>query len=213
MIYAIMCGGEYPEFEIPKQLITINGERLVERTIRLLKENGEHTIVVLSNNPVFDGLAVPRVEDPKNDYVHGTDRLWLRAFYDGFSENAEVCYIFGDVYFTEEAIKKIVNCDKPGNVLFGTAIAANKLGKNWGEPLAFVVRDYKTFLAGIMVTASLYKQGLTDRHPIVWELYRVLNGLDVNRQAVREETFVGIADGTIDIDSPKQVAELEARFG
>lgn len=213
MIYAIMCGGDYPEFEVPKPLIKVNGETLVERTIRLLKENGERTIVILSNNCMFDGFSVPRVCDPRNDYVHGTDKLWLTAFYDGFSENSEVCFVFGDVYFTEDCIKKIVNCDKQGNVLFGTAIAANTLGKNWGEPLAFVVRDYKTFLAGIRITVSLYKQGLTERHPITWELYRVLNGLDVNVQRVRQETFVSINDETIDIDTPEDAKELEEKFG
>ena len=40
MKYIIMCGGKYPKFEIPKQLLKVNGEVLVERTIRLLKENG-----------------------------------------------------------------------------------------------------------------------------------------------------------------------------
>ena len=35
-----MAGGEYKDFETPKQLTIINGERLVDRTIRLLKKNG-----------------------------------------------------------------------------------------------------------------------------------------------------------------------------
>ena len=36
----IMCGGTYSEFEKHKALSVVNGETLVERTIRLLKENG-----------------------------------------------------------------------------------------------------------------------------------------------------------------------------
>lgn len=40
MKYIIMCGGDYDEFETPKQLSIIKGETLVERTIRLLKQNG-----------------------------------------------------------------------------------------------------------------------------------------------------------------------------
>ena len=32
-----MCGGEYKDFKIPKQLLKINGERIVDRTIKLLK--------------------------------------------------------------------------------------------------------------------------------------------------------------------------------
>ena len=39
MKYILMCGGNYKDkFEIPKQLLEVNGEKLVERTIRLLKE-------------------------------------------------------------------------------------------------------------------------------------------------------------------------------
>ena len=41
MKYVIMCGGYYQNFkETPKQLSVVNGERIVDRTIRLLKENG-----------------------------------------------------------------------------------------------------------------------------------------------------------------------------
>ena len=82
MIYAIMCGGDYPEFEEPKQLTVVNGERLVQRTIRLLKEAGVSAsdICITSNNPVFDCFGVERIEDPRNDYIHGTNKLWLNPF-------------------------------------------------------------------------------------------------------------------------------------
>ena len=36
----IMCGGHYEKFKEHKALSIINGEPLVQRTIRLLKENG-----------------------------------------------------------------------------------------------------------------------------------------------------------------------------
>ena len=136
MKYAIMCGGDYPEFQEPKQFQTVNGERLIERTVRLLKENGVFNICITSNNPAFDGLGVERIEDPQNDYIHGTDRLWLNAFYP-FHE--EVCYLYGDVYYTDRAIKTIISCSRSGNILFGSAISMNKAGENWGEPFAYLV--------------------------------------------------------------------------
>ena len=40
MKYIIMCGGNYTRFETPKQLTEIDGEQLVARTIRLLREAG-----------------------------------------------------------------------------------------------------------------------------------------------------------------------------
>ena len=37
--YILMCGGKYKQFKKPKHLSVIKGEVLIERTIRLLKEN------------------------------------------------------------------------------------------------------------------------------------------------------------------------------
>lgn len=39
MKYVIMCGGYYEQWKTPKQLQIVNGEALVERTIRLLNAN------------------------------------------------------------------------------------------------------------------------------------------------------------------------------
>ena len=36
----IMCGGIYQYWKEPKAMSIVRGERLIERTIRLLKENG-----------------------------------------------------------------------------------------------------------------------------------------------------------------------------
>ena len=40
MDYIIMCGGSYSHMSKPKAMFEINGEKLIERTIRLLNENG-----------------------------------------------------------------------------------------------------------------------------------------------------------------------------
>ena len=46
---------------------------------------------------------------------------------------------------------------------------------------------------------KLYDEGKTIRHPIVWELYRYLHGLDINIQRITDD-YVDIDDGTIDIE-------------
>ena len=116
--------------------------------------------------------------------------------------------MYGDVVYTPDAIKKIVNCKKSGNVLFGTSLAKNKDHKNWGEPFAYKVDDYRTFMDGVEAVKRLWDEGKLKRHPITWELYRYLNGLDVNIQDVRDETYICIDDGTIDIDEPEAVKML-----
>lgn len=207
MKYIIMCGGENSKFKTPKHLTVIKGERLVDRTIRLLKENGIQDIYISSNNPLFDSCGVPRLEHT-NTYknIDGTQYgYWLDAYY---PVKEEVCYIYGDVYYTEQAIKTIIECNRPGNILFGTSDAKNKYHNNWGEPFAYKVKDYKTFFNGIKKVKELQDKGKTNRMPVTWELYRYLNGLDVNVQQVLDETYICIDDGTMDLDYPEDIEIL-----
>lgn len=212
MKYIIMCGGEYNKFETPKHLSVVNGERLADRTIRLLKEAGVEDIAISSNNPLFDSCGVPRLEHTNTFKLTETTQegYWLDAYY---PMTEPVCYIYGDVYFTPEAIKTIVECDRPGNILFGTSMAKNELGMNWGEPFAYKVNDPETFFNGISEVKILQDRGKTDRMPVTWELYRFLNNLDVNRQRVLDETYICIDDGTDDIDKPEQIEILNSKFG
>jgi len=205
-----MCGGEYKVFKTPKHLSVINGERIVDRTIRLLKENGVKDIYISSNNPIFDSCGVPRLEH-KNEYINkGTSNTgyWLDAFY---KTNEPTVYIWGDVYFTEKAIETIVKYKTNNNVFFGTGAAYNKWHYNWGEPFAYIVNDYKTFYKGIEDVKRLKDEGKCKREPVVWELYRYLHGLDINIQQITED-YVSIDDGTMDIDSPKELEELKKQI-
>ena len=210
MKYIIMCGGEYEKFKTPKHLSVVKGEVIVERTIRLLKENGIKDIAISSNNPQFDGLGVPRLEH-NNTYkqINGTQvGYWLDAYY---PVEEPVCYIYGDVYYTDKAIKTIVEYQSNKNTLFGTSDAKNKYHQNWGEPFAYKVWDYTTFFKGIEDVKRLQDKGLTNRMPVTWELYRYLNNLDVNVQRVLDDTYICIDDGTMDVDSPEELKELNER--
>lgn len=207
MKYIIMAGGEYKKFGIPKPLIEVKGETLIERTTRLLKQNGINEIYISSNNPEFDKYGV-RLENKNNDFIvyeNGTSKgYWLDAFY---PTNEPTCYIFGDVYFTENAIKTIVEYESTENILFGTGCAKNLEHKNWGEPFAYKVNKIEEFKNGIVEVKKLFDEKKTARHPIVWELYRYLHNLDINIQNITTD-YVVIDDGTIDIDSPEQVSKI-----
>lgn len=204
--YILMCGGVYKKFETPKHLTEVNGERIVDRTIRLLKENGIKDIYISSNNPLFDSCGVPRLEHTNtyvNDGISNTG-YWLDAFY---PVEEPVVYIWGDVYFSEDAIKTIVNYKTDRNVFFGTGAAYNIWHYDWGEPFAYIVNDYSTFFKGIEDVKRLKDLGRCKREPVVWELYRYLHGLDINKQVITED-YVAIDDGTIDIDDPKDIERL-----
>lgn len=203
--YIIMCGGKHKEFDTPKHFTKIKGERIIERTIRLLKENGVKEIYISSNNPMFDECGVKRLQNDKNNWIEDKKGYWLDAFY---PTNEKVRYLFGDVYFTEDAIKKIVNYKTDKDVLFGTSAAKNEFHANWGEPFCYIVNNPKKFHEGIKEVKKLYDKGKTKRHPIVWELYRYLNGYDINVQRINDDTYEVIDDGTMDVDTKEEAEEL-----
>ena len=203
MKYIILCGGEYKDFEKPKQLSVVRGEVLVERTVRLLKEAGVEEIYISSNNPAFDKYA-PRLENKNNDFVvtnNTSTGYWLDAFY---PIGEPCCYLFGDVYFSPEAINTIVNYKSNRNILFGNSVAKNKEHQNWGESFAYKVNKYDEFMNGVKEVKKLFDEGKVARHPIVWELYRYLHNLDINIQMITND-YVVIDDYTIDVDTPEKI--------
>ena len=212
MKYIIMCGGVYDNFTIPKQLSVINGEKLVERTIRILKKNGITDIFITSNDSRFDDFGVPRLEHT-NSYKYKNGKIygyWLDAYY----PIKEPCiYLHGDVYYSENTIKRIINLNPKVNTFIGNEIARNKEHKNWGEPFGWIIVNQEAFRKGIEETKKLQDEGKLERgHAISWELYRVLNGLDPNKQYIIDDTYLSINDETIDIDSPWQIEELNRKL-
>lgn len=213
MKYIIMCGGKYKEFDTPKQLLKINNEVIVERTIRLLKEHGINDIAISTNNPAFDYINVEKLRH-QNSFEHeykneGAKGWWLDAFY---PTNEPTCYIWGDVYFSEEAIKKIVETDTDDIELFGSAppFAYNYI-KEWVEPFALKVVNVDHLWKSIKRTKELALQGKTWRkNPIIWELWTVIKDVPLQTKAGDYKyNYVAINDYTTDVDSKDDIIKIE----
>lgn len=226
MKYILMCGGEYKEFETPKQLLKVNGEVLVERTIRLLKENGINDIAISTNNPAFDYINVEKLRH-KNEYIHDLDDgqpvgCWLNAYY---PSDDPCCYLHGDVYFSEEAIKTIINTEVKDTMFFCTYDWSDgekdKRNYKGREPFGYKVVNQKLFRDAIndllrMVENGEYKNGIK---PFSWHLYRYLNGLDLCKESKvyteinnifdKDGDYIVINDYTTDVDSLEDIQVLE----
>jgi choline kinase len=206
-----MCGGYYENFKEHKALIKINGEPLVERTIRLLKENGIQDIYISSNQEEFKDYA--NVLKHENSYRYENGKIygyWVDAYY---PTDKPCIYLHGDVYYTEDAIKKIINLNPKVNTMLGNQYALNKNHDKVGEPFGWIIVDQVKFRNAIEKTKKLQDEGKCDRMPISWELYQVLNGHDVNGFDIKEDTYFPISDLTIDIDYPSQIDILNKKVG
>lgn len=203
MKYIIMCGGKYPRWQGPRQLVEIRGEPIVARTIRLLRERGVEDIAISSNCPEFERFGVPVLRHENGFIARDRDPGdWVDAFY---PTEEPVCYVFGDVVFSPAAIKVIVGAQTDGIEFFASAPPFSPLyPKNWAEPFAFKVTDVPRFRRAIGDVKRLTREGKFRRTPIAWELWNVIRrgpGGDVNRIDFR--TYQVINDYTCDIDMPQ----------
>ena len=199
----IMAGGKYHDFKEHKALSIIHGERLIERTTRLLKKWG-YDYYISSNDKEFEKYGKVLHHDNSFEVKDGVvTGYWIDAYY----PTTKPCiYLHGDVYYTEEALKKILDLNPNKNTFIGNAIAKNPEHLNWGEPFGWIVVNQEEFRKGIEKTKQLQDEGKLDRgYAISWELYRVMNGLDPNKMYIIDDTYLVIDDNTIDIDTPEQI--------
>lgn len=206
MKYIIMCGGNYQKWDTPRQLTPVRGEPIVKRTIRLLRESGVEDIAISSNDPLFKHFGVPVLEhDNSYDAVGYNDftGYWCDAFY---PTNEPTCYIFGDVIFSPEAIKTIVETQTDDVMLFGSKPPFDKrYPKRWIEPFAFKVQNVEHFKGAVWDTKRFDRQGLFKRKPIAWEVWSVVKGTDLNKI---NYDYIAINDYTCDIDYPSEVEKV-----
>ena len=208
MKYIIMCGGTYKRWETPRQLTEICGEPLIARTIRLLKEAGISDIAISSNNPIFEQFGVPVLRHDNGMVV--TEELnvsgyWVDAFY---PTDEPVCYLLGDVVYSPEAIKTIVGTETDDIEFFASSPPfAPEYIKPWAEPFALKVVNTDHLKHAICITKQYADMGLFYRHPIMWELWQVIQATPLNH--IDYSNYTVINDYTCDVDCPEDIELIE----
>ena len=213
MRYIIMCGGNYQGWDTPRQLFKIGGEPVVARTIRLLKEAGVNDIAISTDDLAFAKFNLPLLTC-NNDFSVNADHTeshgyWCSGFY---PTDEPVCYIFGDVVFSPEAIRTIVDYETSDVMFFGSKRPfADCYIKDHEEPFAFKVENTDHFREALVEHKRLTDAGTHWRKPIAWELWFILCGTDPAEDLRNEKnnSYVGIYDYTCDIDWPWDAEAIE----
>ena len=170
--------------KIIKHLIKINGETLLGRTTRLLKENNIDYVITSSDERYKQyGTTIPQ---SFND-----------CEIDRFEPTKEpVCYLYGDVYYSEEAIKTIINTPVKDIMFFGS----NE------EIFSVKVQDLNLFNHHKEKVKHLYLKRRINRC-IGWEIYRSLNRIPFEVHQIKKR-YTYILDETDDIDYPQDYEEF-----
>jgi len=193
MKYIIMADGDGKRWNnylgVPKHLVEINGEPLLARTTRLLKENGITNYVITTRDERY-GQYGETIPQSKRDCE--VDR------FEEFSK--PVCYLYGDVYYTEYAIKTIVNTETDDILFFGS---------EW-EIFAIKVNNIENFYKHKNKIKELFLRGDVSRC-IGWEVYKSIHNLSLDEHNITSD-YIKILDGTDDIDYPQDYEAFKRKI-
>ena len=218
MKYIIMCGGDYTNWETPRQLVKINGEEIVARTIRLLKEAGCRKIYISTDNEEFTRFEVPLLFHnndftvlAENGKVTGCTGWWVDAFY---PTDEPTTYLFGDVVYSPEAIRTIIETETDDIEFFGSRPPYDeRYFKAYPEPFAFKVVNTNHMRQAILDCKINANRGMFWRPPISWELWTTINhGRLKKKRDVYKDRYTVINDYTCDVDTAGDVQHFERIF-
>ena len=203
MKYIILCGSNHALINgVPRQLVKIGGERVLDRTIRLLRKNGVKDIYITATDPAFDLCNAEIIK-------YDSSGPWINCFY---LTDEPTTYIFGDVYFSPEAIETIVNTQTDDIEFFASAPPfAPEYPRIWAEPFAFKVVNLERFWESIETVKQCTEQGIWRRDPIAWETWQVIKGAPLNM--IDYSNYTVINDYTCDIDYAEDIPILEEVLG
>lgn len=204
-IYFMFCAGDDSArwknyLGVPKQFIQIDGERILNRAVRLIREyDPEAKVCIVSKTDKFkvddaDLLIVPAKDE------HNFCMWRYLQVYDKWQ--GETVFVYGDVWYSEEAIKKIVSYEGEFQY-FGRPGPSIITKKPYQEPFAIYVRKSyaETLRKQILATMQLFYdkkiKECTD-----WELYCYINNKPFIRPCEVDVGFTTIDDFTEDFDRP-----------
>ena len=187
MKYIIMADGKGTRWNnyhnIPKHLIEIDGETLLARTVRLLRENDARSdIVITSHDPRYEVPGARRYE-PQNNHLE-IDRFTEELIAD------DVCFLYGDTFYSESVIQKIADTPAEKLLFFG----------NERSVVAIKVADGALFRQHVDRVRALFLAGKIEKC-IGWQVYQSFEGLPFGEKTIAAD-YILIQDGTEDFNSP-----------
>ncbi len=179
----------------PKQLISINGERLLERTERLLHGRGCYDLEIVTHDERLGLSNCGFFRPPGYRWIVET----LLSTYPLWSDRTII--LLGDVFFTEKAIKAIT-VPREGIHVYG------RPGPSWYTfkphreifAISFDKKEWSHIVTHAERTIRYAEEGNSAKF---WQLYQSLAGFPFKDKRIEKDIFFPIHDLTDYIDCPE----------
>ena len=175
---------------IPKHLIEIDGEILIERTVRLLnKYDKDAKVIITSHDKRYEFDGATRYEPQNNN-------LEIDRFTEELIEN-DTCFLYGDTYYTESSLVEILETETDDIAFFG----------NSKSIVAVKIKDADLFEKHVKNVKKLFLEGKIEKC-VGWQVYQSVTGQDFSKKAVLGEKFILLDSQTTDINTPEEYKEI-----
>lgn len=189
MKFVIMADGKgirwHNHLGIPKHLAEINGEPIISRTVRLLRDLTDGEIIVTSHDERYEFEGSMRYEPLNN-------RLEIDRFTEELIED-DICFLYGDTYYTESALKTIICTKTEDMIFFG----------NSKSIVAVKVTDSVLFRYHLNRIKQLYISGKLQKCK-GWQVYQSFVGQSFEEKPTPGDKFVLLDETTTDINTPEE---------
>ncbi len=199
----IICAGEATRWanymNVPKHFAPVDGEPILHRTIRLASKYTS-TIYVVAKSQNYkiknSQLFVPKLDTTNEDadkFLSSKD-LW--------NLGGRTIVFYGDVFFTDDAMRQIFTHRKREWTLFAREHESKITGTPYGECFAqsFYPENIPEHLSNLNRIAYERREGIIDRCG-GWEHYRAMADVDLKEHRINGR-FYDIDDYTDDFDYP-----------
>lgn len=195
MRFVIMADGKGTRWDnymgIPKHLAEVNGEPIIARTVRLLNEmtDKKAEVIVTSHDKRYE-FEGSRRHEPINNNLE-IDRFTGELIAD------DTCFLYGDTYYTEEALTSIISTDVEDILFFG----------NHKSIVAVKIKDSALFEKHVQRVKNLYLAGDIDKC-VGWQVYQSVTGQDFGKKAALVEKFILLGKETTDFNTPEEYKKI-----
>lgn len=214
----IIAGGEGTRWNnylgIPKHLLTIDGQTLIERIVKQLKENGINDIYIVGPDDDRYKINNSKLVQPKT-YYKNLDSDKMLSSMDLWSLTSRTMILFGDTFFTNKAIKKIIDFKKMQFTVYARFNPSLYTKKRYGEIFAqsFYPIHIQNHYETLLYISQLHLDNIINRSA-AWEHYRAISGARGERVGIHRQykNAIIIDDFTDDFDGPSDYDRFLKRY-
>ncbi len=190
MKYIVMADGDGTRWDnyggIPKHLIEVDGETLLERIVRLIRDREpDAEVIITSHDPRYEVEGAVRYE-PEDNRIE-IDRFTWELIEDG------CCFLYGDTYYTDNAMDTILNVTGDDILFFGSRKSI----------VAVKVYDSEMFRKHVSTVKEMYLNGDIPKC-VGWQVYQSFTGQEICGEKRPDDKFVLFDDNTTDFNTPEE---------